>query len=152
MTPTTSTPSLSKSALLSAISSIGRPMPPGETSSAFAPSSFATRALDNSKTLPTPAWPVPSISVKSFSHDTRSKARQIRSVSSASIGPGAVRNRRVKVPSTATGLMLSIGTCTSKSVSSSTESSSIFCPRTSTKRWPMGLMNPTLGYMARIAA
>ena len=40
----------------------------------FAPRIFATRALDKSKTEPTPAWPLPSQRTKSFSHATRSKA------------------------------------------------------------------------------
>ena len=78
-----STPSWSKSALFSAISSIGRPMPPGQTRMTLASRSSATRALERSNTEPTPAWPVPSISVKSFSQDTRSNARQILSTSCA---------------------------------------------------------------------
>ena len=76
-----STPTRSNSALLSAISSIGRPMPPGHTRMILASRIFATRALESSNTEPTPACPVPSMRVKSFSHETRSNARQIRSTS-----------------------------------------------------------------------
>ena len=55
--PITSTPCFSKSARLSAISSIGRPMPPRLTMMTLLLSSLATVALERSKTLPTPAWP-----------------------------------------------------------------------------------------------
>ena len=55
MTPMISTPSFSNSAWLSETSSIGLPMPPCETMMTLAPRILATRALDKSKTEPTPA-------------------------------------------------------------------------------------------------
>jgi len=52
----------------------GLPMPPCVTMITFAPRILATGRCDRSKTEPTPAWPEPSHSTKSFSQATRSKA------------------------------------------------------------------------------
>ena len=79
-------PSWSKSGLLSAISSIGLPMPPGSRSAPCARSSEATRAFERSNTEPTPACPVPSMMTKSFSHAARSKELRMRRIEEVVVG------------------------------------------------------------------
>ncbi len=66
-TPARLTPSLSRSALLSMTSSIGLPTPPEDIIMTFASKSLATVAFERLKTLPTPAWPVPSMITRSLS-------------------------------------------------------------------------------------
>ena len=56
-----------KSAPLSTISSIGRPMPPSLTMMTGASSNAATRAFESPTTAPTPACPVPSTTTTSLS-------------------------------------------------------------------------------------
>ena len=82
-------------------------MPPWLMMMTLAPRILATCALDRSNTEPTPAWPEPSQTTKSFSHATRSKALVIF-LTSASLLEDC-RYLRVKSGSTAMGLMSTSG-------------------------------------------
>ena len=140
MAPATRTPSRSKRAALSTISSMGRPTPPSDTITAGAPSIPATTAFDSPMTAPTPACPVPSMSSISRSCANEAWAATIRAGRSATTLPSmyALVNPRGMW----TGLIRAIGSGRSNTVFMRTASSSAETPSWMTVRWPTGLMNP----------
>ncbi len=85
--PITRTPCAAKSAPLSTISSIGRPMPPSLTMMTGASSIAATRAFESPTTAPTPACPVPSTTTTSLSAAIRSYAAATWAPRSSSTRP-----------------------------------------------------------------